>query len=314
LNLQLVERLASRFEPLFGGDFDTGVYPDEWYGRTGMSVPNMTKEICNGWKSDSTIASVVLSSHLHAIAAQLHGWSSSRIAQDDLISKPHSGGTAVQFHRDGSYISDQFTPRESNSITIWLPLDDVSLESGTIEYLPGSHTWPEPSNSTPASFHSPTASSCHRTNFAASLREAGDAQLAAAAATAEYRFVEIPRGGAVFHHQRVFHGSGLNQTTQRMRRALVVHTLRGDCTFETQRRRPSYIYGRYQLREQSQQQQLPESFFPLCWSAGEAAQRSPWLGSYCHDLSLDELLALEPEGQPTDEQRPGIASGQEGSY
>jgi phytanoyl-CoA hydroxylase len=285
--MKLVEKLLSRYEPMFGGEFDTGVYPDEWYGRTGMSVPNMTKEICNGWKSDSTIASVVLSSHLHAIAAQLHGWGSSRIAQDDVISKPHSGGTAVQFHRDGSYISDQFTPRDSNSITIWLPLDDVSLESGTIEYLPGSHRWDV--SQSKASFHSPSASSCHRTNFAASL--SSDAQLAK-----EYRFVEVPRGGVVFHHQSVFHGSGTNQTAQQMRRALVVHTLRGDCTFAADRK-PSYIYGRYQLRREgggaasaAESSQLHESFFPVCWSAGGSLQRSPWLSSHCQDLSLDDLL------------------------
>ena len=28
-----IERLRSRFDPLFKGQFETGVYPDEWYWR-----------------------------------------------------------------------------------------------------------------------------------------------------------------------------------------------------------------------------------------------------------------------------------------
>jgi phytanoyl-CoA hydroxylase len=255
----------------------------------------MTKEICNGWKCDRTIASVVLSSEIHAIAAQLHGWGSSRIAQDDIISKPHSGGTAVQYHRDGTYISDQFFPQQDNSITVWLPLDDVTLESGTIEYLAGSHRWTiDQSKVSTSSFHSASnVESCHRSSFLSSLRPSLGSQLEE---EPTFHFVEIPRGGVVFHHQNTFHGSGVNHTAAQMRRALVIHTLRGDTAFSPTRA-PSYIYGRYHLKGQqlSAPQELNESFFPVCWSSGgeEAPRhRSKWLDSHCEDLSVEELLSL----------------------
>jgi hypothetical protein len=53
---EVVERVRDRYEPLFRGEFETGVYPDEWYGRAGMNLEHATKEICNAWKSDRTIA------------------------------------------------------------------------------------------------------------------------------------------------------------------------------------------------------------------------------------------------------------------
>lgn len=248
----------------------------------------MTKEICNGWKCDRTIASVVLSSQIHAIAAQLHGWGSSRIAQDDVISKPHSGGTAVQYHRDATYISDQFSPQQDNSITVWLPLDDVTLESGTIEYLSESHRWDIDPSKALSSFHSANADTCPRSNFLCSLRSSIGSQLDE---EPSFQFVEIPRGGVVFHHQNTFHGSGVNHTAAQMRRALVIHTLRGNTTFSPTRS-SSYIYGRYQLKERPQE--LNESFFPVCWSSGGKApnRRSKWLDSYCEDLSAEELLSL----------------------
>ena len=50
------------------------IQPDEWYWRDGMSLNDVTREMCNAWKSDRTIASVVTSSYLGKLASQLMGW------------------------------------------------------------------------------------------------------------------------------------------------------------------------------------------------------------------------------------------------
>lgn len=258
-----------------------------------MSLPNITKEICNGWKCDKTIAKVVLSSQLHAITSQLYGWNSSRIAQDDVISKPFSGGSPVQFHRDGSYISDQFIPIHNNSITVWLPLDNVSLNSGTIEYISQSHKWNNVIQNNNFNFHS-SNNSCHRTNFLQSITFQDNS---INKDNIEFHYVEIPRGGVAFHHQNTFHGSGINITNNIMRRALVLHTLNGDCKFNPERK-PSYIYGRYQLQETYETNtgeiemrpvhELQETFYPVCWNSNSS--RSKWLQRYCEDLSSEELI------------------------
>lgn len=37
-----IAALRERFPKLFAGQFETGVYPDEWYWREGMSLPDVT--------------------------------------------------------------------------------------------------------------------------------------------------------------------------------------------------------------------------------------------------------------------------------
>ena len=56
---ELARRALARYEALFAGRFETGLYPDEWNWRTGVSPPDLTRQICNAWKSDRTIARVV---------------------------------------------------------------------------------------------------------------------------------------------------------------------------------------------------------------------------------------------------------------
>src|ERR1700704_1208800 len=58
---------------LFAGRFDPGVYPDEWYWRDGMSLPDVTRHMANAWKADLTVARLVLSSSIARYAAALAG-------------------------------------------------------------------------------------------------------------------------------------------------------------------------------------------------------------------------------------------------
>jgi hypothetical protein len=79
-----------------------------------------------------------------AMVSQITGWSSVRIAQDDVIWKPpFQQKTMIGFHQDGAYISDQFVPRDNNSVTVWMALDDATEDMGCLEYAVGSHLWKE---------------------------------------------------------------------------------------------------------------------------------------------------------------------------
>jgi hypothetical protein len=165
------QALHARYEALFRGDFDTGVYPDEWHWRAGLSLPEVTREICNGWKADRYVAEIVLSAALAALVAEIQGWTSVRIGQDDVIWKPPQANasnsisgssttsedaattqqqqpatiappaTTVGFHRDSDYISKQFQPYENSSVTLWMALDEADAETGCLEYVPGSQWW-----------------------------------------------------------------------------------------------------------------------------------------------------------------------------
>src|SRR6267143_68674 len=57
LSADEVQRARSRFEPLFRGEFETGLCPDEWNWCEGRDPPDRTRQICNGWMSlDDTTA------------------------------------------------------------------------------------------------------------------------------------------------------------------------------------------------------------------------------------------------------------------
>ena len=76
--------LRDRFAELFAGRFDTGIYPDEWYWREGMSLPDVTRHMANAWKSDLTVAAWVLSADIGRAAARLMDWPGARLGQDTI--------------------------------------------------------------------------------------------------------------------------------------------------------------------------------------------------------------------------------------
>jgi hypothetical protein len=121
LTCREAESCRERYELLFAGKFDTGLYPDEWHWRQGISMPDKVREICNGWKSDSVIGSMVLDQRFGRLGCELMKWQSARVAQDSLIWKPPGAGP-VTYHQDAPYISNQFLPAADNSITIWCAL------------------------------------------------------------------------------------------------------------------------------------------------------------------------------------------------
>jgi hypothetical protein len=77
--------IKDRMNRLFRGQFETGVYPDEWHWRAGISKPNVTREICNSWKCDTIIASIVLDEKIGRFIASVMGWSSGELALTHLF-------------------------------------------------------------------------------------------------------------------------------------------------------------------------------------------------------------------------------------
>src|ERR1700691_3102697 len=63
----------ARYEDLFAGRFETGLYPDEWNWKANRDAANLTRQICNAWKSDREIARVVLRDDIGRACARLGG-------------------------------------------------------------------------------------------------------------------------------------------------------------------------------------------------------------------------------------------------
>lgn len=250
--------LRESFPKLFAGRFDTGVYPDEWYWREGMSLPDVTRHMANAWKADLAVAGLALAEGIGRAAARLSGWDGVRLGQDTIWWKP-PGAKAVALHQDSSFMDFLDPPR---TITCWFTLDDTSPEAGTIEYVRGSHLWPL--TPIPEGFHAPDD---YRAPMRHAAAEAGVAQ-------PEICPIEAPAGSCVFHSGEVWHGSGPNSTEERMRRSIGIHMVASDARFSN--RHGGYIYRRYQ---RTGDPSLDDSFFPILWTAD--GRRTGWIDGYC---------------------------------
>ncbi len=255
-----IAQLRESFPKLFAGKFDTGIYPDEWYWREGMSLPDVTRHIGNAWKADLTVARLALSADIGRAAAALAGWSSTRLGQDTIWWKaPRT--KPIAYHQDSSFM-DFLDPVQT--VTCWVTLDDTHPDAGTLEYVPGSHRWPV--MPLPDTFHG-------QDDYRAQMRAAA---AAAGVEPPDPTLIEVPAGSCVFHAGEIWHGSGANSTADRMRRSIGIHMLPGDSRFSA--RPGGYIYRRYQLTGDPQ---LNESFFPILWN--DDGKRTSWIDRYCED-------------------------------
>jgi Phytanoyl-CoA dioxygenase (PhyH) len=255
LTAEEVASACARFEPLFRGEFETGLYPDEWNWREGRDPADRTRQICNGWKSDRTIARIVLKEDIGRHCAQLAGWPGARIGQDNVLWKP-PGAKALGFHQDDSYCA-WVVP--SGFLTCWMALDDTSAAGGTIEYARGSHRW---GRFPPlGEFHAPE-------DYREALRRAA----AAVGERVELVPIEVRAGGCVFHAGGTWHGSDVNRSSE-PRRSLVTHCLSSAARFHPTE--VSYIYSRYRRVDDTT---MDESFFPILWAQG--GYRTPFLKTF----------------------------------
>ena len=271
LDSNSITSLKMAFSRLFDGTYETGIYPDEIHWRKGISREDATREICNGWKADRTVAKHVCSSEVGELACHLMGWTSSRLGQDDVLHKtPQSG--PVGFHQDGAYISDNFVPTKNNCLTMWLALDDADSENGALQYAPGSHLWkdrivvPTTTGNSSSSDRADTASLSFHVgegqDHMTSLRQAAiTAGIDPVRAVASVVTVPVKKGEMVVHHQDVWHGSGPNTSPIRHRRALVAHVLDGSVRWRSDKK-PHYIYGRYYIQGEDVPRQ---DFFPFTY-------------------------------------------------
>ncbi|MDE0955263.1 MAG: phytanoyl-CoA dioxygenase family protein [Pseudomonadales bacterium] len=251
--------LHQAFDDVFNGLFDTGVTPDEVNWQHGSGDPSLTRQVCNGWKANRSIAQVVLSEDLGRSVAQLAGWPGVRIMIDNLLSKP-AGSRSLGYHQDSAYLS-WFTP--SDLISCWIALDDTKQAGGTLEFVIGSHKWRKSPPS--GEFHGPE-------NYREPMQHAAQSQ----GEEPQIKYVEVAAGGGSVHHGWTWHGSGANESA-RPRRALVLHLMRCDAEYDPTQFAQGIgpTYSRYKHLADNQ---LDENYFPILWH--ENGSRTKALDDY----------------------------------
>ncbi|MEO0825532.1 MAG: phytanoyl-CoA dioxygenase family protein [Cyanobacteria bacterium J06635_15] len=264
-----VDQISDRFDPLFDTQFETGIYPDEWYGRPGLSQPNATRQMTGLWRCDRTLASYTLSLEIARLNATLMVWDGARYAFDACWIKPPDA-PEVSFHRNNTYVS---SVDPATVITCWIALSDATAAAGTLEIAPGSHQWK--CSDTVRFLHAP------QNDYRAPLWQAA---IEAGVENPQIVPIELPLGSAIFFHGNLWHGSGRNRTAGQTRRSLSITALPAATQFQPLGIGTGYIFSRYRrIRDLS----MDDSFFPILWQ--KDGDRTPFLQEYCQDALLPEL-------------------------
>src|SRR3954462_2576943 len=68
-----VARLRERFAACFAHEWETGLRPDEVNYDPARTPPDLTRQLCNAWKADRTVAATVLAERNARFGAALAG-------------------------------------------------------------------------------------------------------------------------------------------------------------------------------------------------------------------------------------------------
>jgi len=97
------------------------------YGR-------MFGQLVNLWRVDEGVRRMVLSRRLGKVAADLLGVTNVRIYHDQALFKEPGGGP-TPWHQDQYY----WPVDTSNTVTMWMPMTDISVDMGMLTFASGSH-------------------------------------------------------------------------------------------------------------------------------------------------------------------------------
>jgi phytanoyl-CoA hydroxylase len=107
---------------------DDGINSDsDYYGK-------VFDQMLNLWQTNDAVKKIMLDESIGKMASQLAGWEGTRIWHDQvLIKRPWANPTS--WHLDTPFWS--FSDRRA--LSIWVALDDATLENGCLYFIPGSH-------------------------------------------------------------------------------------------------------------------------------------------------------------------------------
>lgn len=123
------------------------------------------------------------------------------------IFKPAGHGAATPWHQDEAYWDPNY---QYQNASIWMPLQEASIENGCLWFVPGSHEW----EITP---HQPIGGDVRIHGLEMTRLDLVENAVAC----------PLPAGGVTFHRNRTAHYAGPNKTNT-PRRALILGTGRGN--------------------------------------------------------------------------------------
>lgn len=157
-------------------------------------------QMLNLWERFDGARDYILGGRIARMAKALTKSPTIHLYHDQALIKEPGPSAPSPWHQDQPY----WPSKEWGMLSCWMALDDVTIERGCMQFIPGSHKWGE---FPPISFE----------GEGKALKEyMSEEQLAAWNPVP----VEMPAGSCTFHHGLCFHYTNAN-TTDHVRRALV---------------------------------------------------------------------------------------------
>jgi ectoine hydroxylase-related dioxygenase (phytanoyl-CoA dioxygenase family) len=156
-------------------------------------------QMINLWEHHPEVRDYVLGGRIARMAKRLTGSSTIHLYHDQALVKEPGPSAPSPWHQDQPY----WPSKEPGMISCWMALDDVTVERGCMQFIPGSHRWGE---FPPISFSGGPELKSYLSD---EQKEHWDPVP-----------VELEAGSCTFHHGLTFHYTNAN-TTDRVRRALV---------------------------------------------------------------------------------------------
>jgi len=201
-----------------------GLFPDEWIERMSAAVdrvvenPTLMGNVVSMkdanfsgdlflWKVDDDFRDFVFDSPAARIAQQALGSRVVRHFYDQLFIKPAGCHVPTPWHHDVTFWPVDVESR--NLCSLWITFDPVDRASSGLEFVKGSHRWPERFKAVTPNYD--------RYMMSSDLADAPDID----ADREDYDLFcpDMERGDVLLFNAHVVHGSSANYSTDRSRRA-----------------------------------------------------------------------------------------------
>ena len=219
---EAVEQLCRTYDELFA--FRAGREEGNQYDLAGADEedqPAILPQIVSPSKYAPRLEQMAVRKDALAIAKQLLG-GDAQLQNEHAIMKPPRTAAPTPWHQDEAYWAGDL---DYNSLSIWIPLQDVTPRNGSLRYIPGSHK----SEVVP---HFPIGNDPRVHGLETDEVDGSKAVT-----------FSMPAGGAAIHHCRTLHGAGGNNSST-PRRAYIF----GFATPPKQRKEPRDFYWK-QMRQ-----------------------------------------------------------------
>lgn len=198
------QEVIRSFRPLIMGVVDEIAGTGETQGRI-SDYGKMFTQTTNVWRKNDLIREFIFAKRFAQIAADLMGVKGVRLYHDQALVK-EPGGKRTPWHQDYYY----WPLATEHTVTMWMPLVDVTTEMGTMSFVQGSH-----GNS---AFEQLPISDTSQEYFERVIKEQNS----------DVRSYSLRAGDATFHSGRTLHAAHANASAKR--REIITIIYYGDGT------------------------------------------------------------------------------------